>query len=122
MVKIRKHNPVTYNLCTDTVTVYHKDGQTIRRAVHNRAFFDHKKTVNVDKTGSAESSGFLLVIPGDAQTVWPGDKIIRGEGPEVTAETYAHFIPGKVPGLVVADYVDVKYWAGQIVHTEAGGK
>lgn len=120
-MRIKRHNPVTYNLCTDTVTVYHKVENEIRREVHRRAFFDNKKTVNVEKTGSKEASGFLLVIPGERQSVYPGDKILRGEGPEIKPEEYAQFIPSKVDGLVVAEYADTKYWAGKIVHTEAGG-
>ena len=114
--------PVNYSLCDQTVTVYHKDGDKYTRTVHDRAFLDFRKTLTTDKTGSKESNSFLLVIPGDTQAVFVGDKVILGEGPEVTtAKDWTAFVPVKVPGLVVVDYVDVKYWRGQIVHTEAGG-
>lgn len=114
--------PVDYRLCNQTVTVYHKDGDTITRTVHNRAFLDFRKTLTTDKTGSKESNSFLLVIPGDSQTVFVGDKVLLGEGPEIsTAKEWTAFVPVKVPGLVVVDYVDPKYWQGRIVHTEAGG-
>lgn len=114
--------PVNYSLCDQTVTVYHKDGDKYTRTVYDRAFLDFRKTLTTDKTGSKESNSFLLVIPGDAQAVFVGDKVILGEGPEITtAKDWTAFVPVKVPGLVVVDYVDVKYWRGQIVHTEAGG-
>ena len=115
--------PVDYRLCNQTVTIYHWDGGTTytRKVVHN-AFLDFKKTQNVDKTGSHEANGFLLVIPGASVPVSVGDKVLHGEGPEIaTREAWAAFIPAKVEGLVVVKYVDPKYWRGSVVHTEAGG-
>ena len=114
--------PVDYRLCNQTVTVYHKDGDTITRAVYNRAFIDFRKTQTTDKTGSKEANSLLLAIPADSQTAIVGDKVLLGEGPEITtAKEWTAFVPVKVPGLVVVDYVDPKYWNGEIVHTEAGG-
>ena len=114
--------PVDYRLCNQTVTVYHKDGDAITRTVHSRAFLEFRKTQTTDKTGSKEANSFLLVIPGDTQAVFVGDKALLGEGPEITtAKEWTAFVPVKVPGLVVVDYVDPKYWNGTIVHTEAGG-
>ena len=76
----------------------------------------------VSKTGSREATDFLLVIPGDFPAVSVGDKVLLGEGPEIsTREEWAAFIPAKVPGLVVIQYVDSKYWNGKMCHTEAGG-
>lgn len=114
--------PVNYSLCNQTVTVYHKDGDTVTRAVHPRAFLDFRKTLTTDKTGSKEANSFLLVIPGAMQTVFVGDKVMLGDGPEIsTAKEWAALVPVKVPGLVVVSYADCKYWDGRIVHTEAGG-
>ena len=114
--------PVNYSLCDQTVTVYHNDGDKYTRTVYDRAFLDFRKTLTTDKTGSKESNSFLLVIPGSEQAAFVGDKVILGEGPEITtAKDWTAFVPVKVPGLVVVGYVDVKYWRGQIVHTEAGG-
>ena len=114
--------PVDYRMCNQTVTVYHKDGDNYTRTVYDRAYLDFRKNHTVDKTGSKESNSFLLVIPGDSQMVFAGDKVILGEGPEVsTREEWAAFIPTKVPGLVVVSYVDPKYWGTQMVHVEAGG-
>ena len=123
-MQIRKrHAPVDYSLCNQTVTVYHWDGGTqYTRKVIRNAFLDYRKTQNVDKTGSTEANSFLLVIPGASVPVSVGDKVIMGEGPEIgSRDAWATFVPAKVPGLVVIKYVDPKYWRGQIVHTEAGG-
>ena len=109
-------------MCNQTVTVYHKDGDAYTRNVYERAFLDFKKTQTVDKTGSKEANSFLLVIPGDTQTVFVGDKVFLGIGQEIsTRDDWAAFIPSKVPGLAVVSYADPKYWGGKIVHTEAGG-
>lgn len=114
--------PVDYSLCNQTVTVYHKDGEAITRTVHDRAFLEFRKTLTTDKTGSKEANAFLLVIAGSEQAAFVGDKVMLGNGPEIaTAKEWTAMVPVKVPGLVVVDYVDVKYWRGQIVHTEAGG-
>ena len=122
LIKPRK-SPVNYDLCNQTVTIYHDNGdKTYTRKVFTDAFLDFKKTQNVDKTGSSEVNSFLLVIPGSVVPVAVGDKVISGVGPEIkTREAWAGFIPAKVPGLVVVKYVDPKYWRGAVVHTEAGG-
>lgn len=122
MLMLRPTCPVDYRLCNQTVTVYHQENGRYTRTVHKRAFLDHKKTNSVDKTGSKEANSFLLVVPGDHQTVFIGDRVMLGEGPEITTrEEWAAFIPAKVSGLVVVSYADPKYWNGKIVHTEAGG-
>ena len=122
MLALRKKCPINYDLCNQTVTVYHKDGDSITRTVHSNAFFEHKKTQNIDKTGSREANTFLLVIPGNKQSVFVGDKVLRGRGPVIsTRGEWAAFIPAKVPSLAVVNYVDPKYWCDELVHTEAGG-
>ena len=124
MVRIkRRTSPVDYRLCTQTVTIYHKSGDTYtRNIIKNGAFLDFKKTQSVDKTGSSEANSFLLVIPGREQAVFVGDKVLIGEGSEIsTREDWASLIPARVPGLVVVSYADPKYWNGEIIHTEAGG-
>ena len=120
---LRKSCPLDYSkLCNQTVTIYHKDGDKFTQATYNNAFLDFRKNQTVDKTGSKEANSFLLVLPGAVQAVFVGDKVLLGIGPEVASrEAWAALVPVKVPGLVVVDYVDVKYWRGQIVHTEAGG-
>ena len=80
MVRIKERtSPVDYSLCNQTVTVYHWDGKdTYTRKVFTDAFLDFKKTQNVDKTGSSEVNGFLLVIPGPSVPVSVGDKVLLG--------------------------------------------
>lgn len=122
MLILPPRSPVSYDLCTQTVTVYQKDGDTYKRTVYDRAFLDFRKTETTSKTGSREANSFLLVIPGDIVPVAVGDKVILGEGPECsTREQWAKLIPATTPGLVVVQYVDPKYWNGHVVHTEAGG-
>lgn len=114
--------PMDYRLCSQTVTVYHKDGDRYKRTVHRHAFLDFRKNQTTDKTGSKEANSFLLVIPGSVQPVFVEDKVLLGEGPEISSrEEWMTFIPAKTPGLVVVKYVDPKYWDGKLVHTEAGG-
>ena len=120
---IKKACPVNYDLlCRQTVTVYHKEGEEYIRKVYSQAFLDHKKTQTVDKVGSQEANSFLLVIPGNVQTVFVGDKVYDGTGPDIqTAEQWRNFVPTHTPGLVVVKYADCKKWDNVIVHTEAGG-
>ena len=120
---LRRTCPVDYDrLCRQTVTVYRQEGEAYIRKEYDHAFLDYKKTMSVDKTGSKEANSFLLVLPGDTQTVFVGDKVYDGVGPEIaTREAWADFKPSKVPGLVVVAYADPKKWNGKIVHTEAGG-
>lgn len=127
MVVLRKHaNPVgsAYDaLCDRAVTVYHrgKDG-AITRTVHPKAFIDRDKGLNVNKVGASESTGHLVVIPGDFQACEVGDKIFEGVGPEIATDAeWRELIPSKVPGLVVVKHVDAKPWGGGIAHTEARG-
>ena len=122
MLSVQSCPPVDYSKCNQTVTIYHKDGEAYTRTVIQRAFLDFRKTQNVDKTGSKEANSFLLVVPCDSQPVFVEDKVLLGEGPEVsTREAWSALIPSKVRGLVVVQYVDPKYWKGRLVHVEAGG-
>ena len=127
MVRLkRRTSPVNYQLCNQTVTIYHWDraeNTVTRRVIEKGAFLDFRKVHGIDKTGSTEVNSFLLVIPCDDEIpVAVEDKVFHGEGPEITTrEEWASFHPPKVPGLVVVKYVDPKYWNDQLVHVEAGG-
>lgn len=114
-----------YSLCRDAVTVYHEEGGAVTRTVHPRAYLEHKKVENVDRTGSEESNGFLLVVPGESQACRVGDKVLLGEGPEVPADGqlawWRSLVPARVDGLAVVRWVDRRRWGGRYVHTEAGG-
>lgn len=115
--------PINYAaLCHHTVTVYHKDGETITRKVISGVHLEYKTTYSVDKNGTRTANTFLLIVPGAAQAVFPGDKILPGQGAEiVTRAEWANLLPAKVQGLVVASAVDPKYWLGNVVHYEVTG-
>lgn len=120
----RRECPVDYRLCDQTVTIYHWNGgdSVTRRVIEKGAFLDFRKVQSVGKTGSREAGGFLLVIPCRESPVAPGDKVLLGEGPVIASRAdWAGFIPSGVPGLVVVEWVDPKYWRGRLVHVEAGG-
>ena len=58
----RNPTPIDYSrLCNQTVTVYHKDGDTYTQTVFRDAFLDFRKNQTVDRTGSKESNSFLLM-------------------------------------------------------------
>lgn len=107
------------------VSVYHFEDGEVTKTVHEHAYFDAKKTEAVDRTGSTEVNGFLIVIPGDSKACEVGDKVMLGDGVEPPSSDVAawwrSFIPSKVENLVVVKHVDVKRFGGKIVHTEAGG-
>lgn len=125
MLRTSNRPPVDYSKCNQTVTIYHNENGTITRKVVLRAFFDFRKVQNVDKTGSREANGFLLVIPAFAvssQPVYVGDKVLLGIGPTITtAAEWAAMIPSTTPNMAVVSYVDPKYWKAAIAHWEAGG-
>jgi hypothetical protein len=114
-----------YSLCQQMVSIYHHADGEVTRTVVYPAYLDFKKTEAVDRTGSSEASAFLLVIPCSESPVMVGDKVMAGEGPVVDEDDPEKFwrslIPTKVPGLCVVRHVDPKYWAGEMVHVEAGG-
>ena len=151
MLRVRRAPPVDYSLCDQVVTLYHADfgadgkGFACARVVFAGAFLDFKKAQTVDKTGSREANGFLLVLPSgwsgrptwmppeefDALeeagragrfTLTPGDKVLLGQGPKVaTREAWAALRPAGASGVVVIKDVDPKYWRGSVCHVEGGG-
>ena len=123
MLMLKPTCPVDYSQCNQTVTIYHWDGGSTytTKVIHN-AFFERKHSKNVDKLGGKDADTFLLVITGSAVPVAAGDKVLEGEGKEIsTREEWAALIPSKTPDLVVVEWVAPKYWRGAVVHTEAGG-
>jgi hypothetical protein len=121
-VRAPKNNPIDYGkLCRQTVTIYRKTQDAVSRTVYKNAFFELKKTQNVDRTGRKEANSFLLVIPGSKQAVYAADKVFEGEVPEISAQEWSAFNPKEVPQLVVVSYADPKYYNGALIHTEAGG-
>jgi hypothetical protein len=122
MLCVRNRSPVDYSKCNQTVTIYHDAGGAYSKQIVKNAFLDFRKTQNIDKTGSSEANSFLLVIPCAEQSVFVGDKVLLGEGADVTTrEAWAALVPSRTANLVVVKYVDPKYWRGAMVHVEAGG-
>lgn len=121
MIRLRNRPAFLYPFCTQTVTVYHREAGEIYRTIYYRAFLDFKKVKSVDKTGSKDAMSFLLVVVGDAD-IYAGDKVILGEGPEVSSDKeWTSFIPANNPGLCVVSYVDKKRLGTEVLHVEAGG-
>lgn len=105
-----------YNLCRQTVTVYRPEGETVSRRVLPRAFLELRVKRKTDRVGLREDTGFLLVVPGEKQAVQPGDKLVPGEGPELTKAEWA-----ALTRCCVVRWAEQKYFDGKPVHTEAGG-
>ncbi len=130
-----------YSLCNQTVTVYNRytaaTGNTVKKVLVPRAFFDFKGNYNRDKQGLNVSNSFLLVIPElpanpgfafddspdspGTYTLKQGTKVMLGDGPDITDEQWREYIPAKYRNLVIVKTVDPKYYNGVITHVEAGG-
>ena len=102
-----------YDLCRQTVTVYHACYNPFRvtRCVIHGAYFERKTVQTVDKSGGKSCDEFLLVIPNkNARRAAPalfngipggyvlecGDRIVEGVGEEITEcrDIYALAPPG----------------------------
>lgn len=115
-------NPLDYALCTQTVTVYRRQGENITRFVLEGCAYSWKQVREMDVLGCRKETKFLLIVPGDTQRVFVGDRIYDGIGPEVSVEEWAGFLPVNVPGLGEVGYVQPCFWDGTLCHTEAGRK
>lgn len=111
-----------YRLCTQEVTVYHRnENDTYTTTYHTKSFFDSHRTQAIEKTGSQDVSGYLVVIVGNPD-IQPGDKILLGHGKRMrTREEWAALIPATTKNLVIARTIDYKTWQGEVVHVEIGG-
>lgn len=112
---------LTYPFCDTTVTVYHKDSTGIHRTVA-QGFYRWEDSVRETDGVAHFARKFLLILPGSSQQVFPGDRVIAGEGPEISPAEWESFVPSLVPGLSQAAYATPWYWEGVIAHTEAGRK
>ena len=100
-------------LCNSTVTVYRRDGLT--RQVLQGVYFDSGVSEAVSRGTVTAQAEFLLVVPGFFE-IMPGDKIIRGEGPEI--RSWQALCGADLPGLVTAKDVRVRHLAGKVSHVE----
>ena len=110
MLRFRNQIPLDYSMCCMTVTVYHREGLT-RQVLHNAHLEYTHQQDTADGVDTAQRH-FLLVVPG-ALDIAPGDKVVAGEGPAITAWHEAD-------GLVVQS-VKPRYFYGRLCHTEVRG-
>lgn len=111
-----------YPLCRSTVTVYRLEKGQVHRQVEEGCFFQWQDRLTEDVRGSHWDRTFYLVMPGSHQRVFPGDRVMAGEGPAVTPEAWDGFVPAAVEGLCQVQYACPHYWRGKLCHTEAGRK
>ena len=111
MLKHRKNIPLDYSLCSDTVTVYHREGLT--RHVLQGVHFEETCRRGVDTGRETDSVGFLLIVPGGCH-IAPGDRLAPGKGPEITAWA-------DTAGFAAVESVKHCRFRGQLCHTEARG-
>ena len=110
-----------YPMCHQTVTVYHKEGDTVTRRVAHGCYYRFEDHLEETEVGLRFHRKFLLIQPGDTP-ISPGDRIIEGNGPKVTGENWDRFVPVRVPGLSQAAYAAPWHWEGKVQHYEAGRK
>lgn len=115
-------NPLDYSLCDRTVTIYRRQGDRILRQVVDNCYFSRQEARILDVLGNRRETTFQMIVPGDRQQIFPGDRVLEGIGPEITFEQWSGFIPVKIANLVEVSYVTPCYWAGEICHVEAGRK
>ena len=116
MLKFRNQIPLDYSLCTMTVTVYHREGLT--RQVLEGVHYEFTDTQTTAQGRSTAGRDFLLVVPGGSG-LKPGDKVVLGLGPELTA--WEDLNTGSVATLGVAKSVRPRYFRGRLCHTEIRG-
>ena len=114
--------PMDYSLCDQTVTIYRRQGEQVLRQVVEGCYYVWQEQQLLDKGGCRRETTCLLVMPGDGQQVFIGDRVLPGVGPEVELRDWAAFIPVNVPGLAEIGYVKPYYWDGGLCHVEAGRK
>lgn len=110
-----------YSLCRDTVTVYRCTSEGICRQVYTNANLQMLDKLVEDTHTPEWERPFLLIVPGQAD-LQVGDRIMRGEGPEVRPEEWPKFLPENVEGLCQVQFVQNQYLQGICCHTEAGRK
>ena len=110
-----------YSLCDQTVTVYHLSDDGVSRTVYPNAHLQIQDKSTEGSHGPELERAFLLVIPGEAE-LYPGDRVLLGEGREINVKTWANFVPANVENLCQIQYVQPCSFMGQICHTEAGRK
>ena len=113
-------SPFYYGLCSQRVTIYRKQGDTVLRQVVENCYLSRQEEFVTDVLGTRQGVEFRLIIPGNRQQIHLGDRVYDGIGPEISAAEWKDFLPATVPGLVQVSYVRPCVWEGEICHVEAG--
>lgn len=111
-----------YPLCRETVTVYRKGAGGVSRQVINGCYFEKSRVRQENALGFGWENRFLLILPGETQSVFVGDKVYFGIGPEVTVEQWAQFCPASYEEVGEVAYATPCFRNGRLCHTEAGRK
>ncbi len=106
-------SPLSYSLCTQTVTVYRKDKGGVTRLVLPGCGYFPKAVMDTEDTGHRRRTDFLLIVPGDRE-ILPDDRVLPGEGPVFTrwSELYNAPILGSVKTFT---------WGNDVCHREGRG-
>ncbi len=113
MLIYRSGSQPDYRLCDRTVTVYHREGLT--RQVYHGAFYEYTRALPETPGVKAEEE-FLLVIPGQEQMLFPGDRVIAGEGPQL--DSWEELNRGNFPTLSEIRQVKCRFFGGKMCHCE----
>lgn len=112
-------SPLDYSLCNQTVTLYRKEAEGIKRQVLSDCYLSASVSTPTEAYGKSLEKTFRLIIPGD-RPVYCGDRIYAGTGPEVT--DWHSFVPASVPMLYEVSTAKTCFWEGEITHWEAGSR
>ena len=112
-------NPLDYSLCNQTVTLYRKEGNGVKRQVLTDCHLSASVSTPTERYGKSLEKKFRLIIPGD-RPVYCGDRIYAGIGPEVA--DWHSFVPAAVPMLYEVSTAKPCYWEGEITHWEVGNR
>ena len=115
-------NPLDYSLCQQTVTVYRRKADSIEKQVVEKCYFRLERREERDALGCRREKAFLLIMPGENQRVFAGDRVMEGIGPDISTEQWQRFIPALVEGLAEVSYATPYCWEGTVCHVEAGGR
>lgn len=104
-----------YPLCDQTVTVYRCQEKTVLRQVVEGCYLELGQTYR--SQDARHDREFLLVVPGQLQQVFPGDRLVPGVGPQVQDE--AELLPVYLPDVLTVGKVKRFFWNGKLSHIEA---
>ena len=112
-------NPLVYDLCKQTVTIYRKSGQEIVRKVAENCYFSCQSSCSTHDYGKSRDKQFLLIIPGNIP-LGAGDRIFAGIGPNEVQ--WQNFLPCTVPEVFQVSFARPCFFDGELTHWEAGHK